>query len=220
MKSKKIIIYRRESALCGSYFERSATKCILLIAPAMEDPIRDKYIPVLRKIASTFLSQDFSLLHIPIRFTSDKSKNQNNLNDVLEASDWLFDKHPDSDFTWVCGAGYGGYLSLNVAMRRPRMNGFVSVSPILSKDYTINALTPCPKGIIMHGDQDEYTDYAATEQLASTLIAQKNGGVTFELIEDANHTYDNHLNIFESILNSYVTDCLHAPTCQKVSFVV
>ena len=215
MRSKKISIYRYDSVLSANYFPKSNSRCILVIGDRSSESYKSRSLSLLKKILSVFCKYDFTMLYLPVKYGFDKSKNQCDLNDVLEAADWLSDKHSEAEFTWICGAGYGGYLSLNAAMRRPRMNGFLSISPILNKDFSINTLTPCPRGLIVHGDSDEYMNYTVAQNLANTLITKKTRSVDFELIEGANHFYDDHIEAFDYTLSNYIDSCIHKTVCQK-----
>lgn len=220
MKYKKIIIYKRDAALYGKYFYRNAQRYALVIGPCADEPNKDKYLFLLRKMICTLLSYQFSVLYLPLRYVGERAKNQDNLNDILEAVDWLADQHQDADTGWIAGIGYGGYLSVNVAMRRPRLNGFISASSIFNKDFSVSSLTPCPSGLMVHGEDDHFSEYSFIEELASSLITYKSGQINFELIENANHFYDDHVDMLESVLNMYIQKRMHIPSYQKASIAV
>ncbi|HLD95390.1 MAG TPA: alpha/beta fold hydrolase, partial [Alphaproteobacteria bacterium] len=51
------------------------------------------------------------------------------LSDAAAAMDWLQSIHQNPSEVWVGGFSFGAWISMQLLMRRPEMNGFVAVSP-------------------------------------------------------------------------------------------
>ena len=58
---------------------------------------------------------------------------------------------------------------MQLLMRRPEINGFVSISPPANlRDFSF--LAPCPSsGLIMHGDKDNIASFDSTKILVEKL---------------------------------------------------
>ena len=87
-------------------------------------------------------------------------------------------------------------------MRRPEIEGFVSISPPAgTEDFSF--LAPCPSsGIIIHGDTDEHIPVDAVKKLAQKLDGQKNISVNLSIIKGADHFYkDNMDNLSKEVAN-------------------
>ena len=65
------------------------------------------------------------------------------LADAATALDWLQSNNPAATQTWVAGYQFGAYIGMQLLMRRPETDGFISVSPP-SNMYDFSFLAPCP----------------------------------------------------------------------------
>ncbi len=51
------------------------------------------------------------------------------LSDAASALDWVQALHPDSKTCWVAGYSFGSWIGMQLLMRRPEIEGFISVAP-------------------------------------------------------------------------------------------
>ena len=51
------------------------------------------------------------------------------LSDAAGALDWVQSLHPDSKTCWVAGYSFGSWIGMQLLMRRPEIEGFISVAP-------------------------------------------------------------------------------------------
>ena len=51
------------------------------------------------------------------------------LADAATALDWLQSEHPAASLCWVVGYSFGAWIGMQLLMRRPETDGFISVSP-------------------------------------------------------------------------------------------
>jgi alpha/beta superfamily hydrolase len=71
------------------------------------------------------------------------------LADAATALDWLQSNNPAAAQTWVAGYSFGAYIGMQLLMRRPETDGFISVSPPTNM-YDFSFLAPCPaSGLIL-----------------------------------------------------------------------
>jgi alpha/beta superfamily hydrolase len=79
---------------------------------------------------------------------------------------------------------------MQLLMRRPEVEGFISVAPPAGKfDFTF--LAPCPSsGLIVHGDQDRVAQPKDVQALVDKLKTQRGIVIDQEVIPNANHFFD------------------------------
>ena len=99
---------------------------------------------------------------------------------------------------------------MQLLMRRPEINGFISVStPANLRDFSF--LAPCPSsGLIIHGDKDSVASFDSTKILAEKLQKQKKADIKFKAIKGADHFYENYSEEFTSIVDNYIKDNLQS----------
>ncbi|RCL02475.1 MAG: hydrolase [Candidatus Tokpelaia sp. JSC161] len=109
--------------------------------------------------------------------------------DAAAALDWLQALHPDSKTCWVAGYSFGAWIGMQLLMRRPEIEGFISVAP-QPNIYDFSFLAPCPSsGLIIHGDQDMVTQVREVQILVDKLQAQKGITITQKILNGANHFF-------------------------------
>jgi alpha/beta superfamily hydrolase len=79
---------------------------------------------------------------------------------------------------------------MQLLMRRPEVEGFISVAPPAGKfDFTF--LAPCPSsGLIVHGDVDRVAQMKDVQALVDKLKTQKGIVIDQDVIPGANHFFD------------------------------
>jgi hypothetical protein len=126
------------------------------------------------------------------------------LSDAASALDWLQTYNPDAPSCWIAGFSFGAWIGMQLLMRRPEIQGFVSVAPPASM-YDFNFLAPCPSsGIIIHGTADEVVPQESTAKLAEKLQAQRGIDVDYVTIPGASHFYENHMEQMIGSVETYL----------------
>ena len=130
------------------------------------------------------------------------------LSDAAGVLDWLQQYNTNSKIVWVAGFSFGAWVAMQLLMRRPEINGFVSISPPANlRDFSF--LAPCPSsGLIVHGDKDNIASYDSTKILSEKLQKQKKVGISFKSIKGADHFYENYIEEFTSTVDTYVKESL------------
>ena len=108
----------------------------------------------------------------------------------------------------MAGFSFGAWVAMQLLMRRPELNGFISVSPPANiRDFSF--LAPCPSsGLIVHGDKDNIASFDSSKILAEKLQKQKKVDIKFKPIKGADHFYENFGEEFSNIVDSYIKDSL------------
>lgn len=131
------------------------------------------------------------------------------LSDAASALDWLQTYNPNATTYWIAGFSFGAWISMQLLMRRPEINGFISVSPP-ANTYDFSFLAPCPSsGILIHGTADQVVPQADVERLAERLQSQKGITIDFEKIEGANHFFERHIEELVQCVETYLDKRLH-----------
>jgi alpha/beta superfamily hydrolase len=75
-------------------------------------------------------------------------------------------------------------------MRRPEVEGFISVAPPENL-YDFSFLAPCPSsGLIIHGERDRVAPPQAVQKLVDKLKTQKGITIEQQIIPGANHFFE------------------------------
>ena len=113
------------------------------------------------------------------------------LSDAAAALDWVQSQHPDSKSCWVAGYSFGAWIGMQLLMRRPEVEGLISIAP-QPNIYDFAFLAPCPSsGLIIHGDADKVAPTKDVQGLVDKLHTQKGITITQKIMPGANHFFSN-----------------------------
>ncbi len=130
---------------------------------------------------------------------------QGELSDAASALDWMQALNPNAVACWVGGFSFGAWVGMQLLMRRPEIDGFISVAPP-ANTYDFSFLAPCPaSGLILHGTGDELVPEAAVARLHNKLSSQRNISVDYTSIPDANHNFTDKLDDLSESLDEYLS---------------
>jgi uncharacterized protein len=211
-KITKTIIYKPDAVIEGWYAGGSAQMYVLLLPP---HPMLGGSISntLLRKIHQAFHEVGFGTLRINYRGVGLSKGSVNDrsmdLQDALDALDWLSLRHNEPKVLWIAGFGYGGYITVNAAMRRPGVHGFVSVTPYTDTQFEFNMLTPCPNGLVITGGSDKIVDPLAVKKIVKDLSNQRGCSIIFEEIDGADHNYVDKDQQLQAVIKNYLQSVLH-----------
>jgi alpha/beta superfamily hydrolase len=111
------------------------------------------------------------------------------LSDAAAALDWVQSLHPDARGCWVAGFSFGAWIGMQLLMRRPEIEGFISIAP-QPNIYDFSFLAPCPSsGLIINGDADRVAPPSDVKGLVDKLKAQKGIVITHQIVPGANHFF-------------------------------
>lgn len=167
----------------------------------------------------TFVQQGFSVLRFNFRGVGRSqgtfNRGEGELSDAASALDWLQTYNPNAKACWIAGFSFGAWISMQLLMRRPEINGFISVAPPANLfDFTF--LAPCPaSGLIVHGNQDDVVPQEAVQKLVDKLKHQKDIHIQFKVAEGANHFFADQMDQLGEIVTDYLTQRLQPEKQQK-----
>ena len=159
---------------------------------------------------NTFMENDFSVCRVNFRGVGKSDgefdNGQGELADAAAALDWLERENFDNSQCWVSGFSFGALICMQLIMRRPEVNKFVTISPQPNL-YDFTFLSPCPiSGIVLYGKNDELVELDSIVNLKNRLKMQKNIDVKFESIQNANHFFKNKEKELTSEIEKYIKE--------------
>ncbi len=159
---------------------------------------------IVYRMYQTFVDLGFSTLRFNFRGVG-KSQGKydegvGELTDAATALDWLQQQNTDASVCWIAGFSFGSWIAMQLLMRRPELEGFISISPPANL-YDFSFLSPCPaSGLIAMGDKDDVVSEEAVAKLAGRLSNQ----VQYNVIPGADHYYRNQLDELGEMVKHYV----------------
>ena len=116
------------------------------------------------------------------------------LADAASARDWLQSIHSEARGCWIAGFSFGAWIGMQLLMRRPEVEGFMSLAPPANL-HDFSFLAPCPSsGLIINGDRDRVALPKDTQTLVDKLKSQKGITITHQVMEGANHFFDGQVD--------------------------
>jgi len=167
---------------------------------------------VVYALYQAFVRRGFSTLRFNFRGVGRSQgkfdNGQGELSDAAAALDWMQSFNANAAACWVGGFSFGAWIAMQLLMRRPEIDGFISVAPPANIfDFTF--LAPCPSsGLIVHGTADDLVPEASVAKLAAKLASQRTIEVGYRTIDGANHFFGAHLDPLVSIVDSYLAEAL------------
>lgn len=133
------------------------------------------------------------------------------LSDAATALDWLQSLKPDSRGCWVAGYSFGAWVGMQLLMRRPEIESFISIAP-QPNIYDFSFLAPCPSsGLVIHGTQDKVCPPQYVKELVTKLNNQKDITVVRETLEGADHFFRNSTEDLIKLCGEYIDQRLAGP---------
>ena len=95
---------------------------------------------------------------------------------------------------WIAGFSFGAWIGMQLLMRRPEIEGFISIAAPANR-YDFSFLAPCPSsGLFVHGDQDRVAPVEGGDQLIEKVKTQKGIKIEHAMVEGANHFFENRVD--------------------------
>jgi hypothetical protein len=116
-------------------------------------------------------------------------RGEGELSDAACALDWMQELNPNAPYVWIAGFQFGAWIGMQLLMRRPEIQGFISVAPP-SNLYDFSFLAPCPSsGLIINGSKDDIVPETSVKGLVDKLRAQKGIEIDYRTVDGANHFF-------------------------------
>lgn len=132
-------------------------------------------------------------------------KGDGELTDTAAVLDWLQEVNPGKHKIWITGFAFGAWVGMQLLMRRPEIFGFIAVSPPANvSDFSF--LAPCPvSGMIVAGKNDQVCSLQCIDKLITKLNSQRGVDIEYNIIQDADHSFRNHVGDVQTLIKNYVS---------------
>ncbi len=132
------------------------------------------------------------------------------LADAASALDWVQTVKPEARNCWIAGVSFGAWIAMQLLMRRPEIEGFVSVAPPANL-YDFSFLAPCPSsGLFINGEKDRVVPSHSVGDLAQRLKTQRGIVVEHQVVPQANHFFEDKIDPLIQAVGAYVDKRLAA----------
>lgn len=126
------------------------------------------------------------------------------LADAAAALDWMQSLHANASHCWVTGFSFGAWLAMQLLMRRPEIDSFISVAPP-ANIYDFSFLAPCPSsGLLLQGTSDKTVPPEDVLKLSEKLIAQRGLPIEYQTIPGADHFFEGKLDELIAAVETYI----------------
>ena len=162
-----------------------------------------------------FVERGFSVLRFNFRGVGRSQGSfdhgQGELSDAASALDWAQSINPEARACWIAGISFGAWIGMQLLMRRPEIEGFISVAPPANR-FDFSFLAPCPSsGLFVHGDQDRVAPLKEVMALIEKLKTQRGILIEHAVIEGANHFFENRVEPLIEEIGRYLDRRLDNP---------
>jgi len=156
-----------------------------------------------------FVRRGFSALRFNFRGVGRSqgsfARGEGELADAASALDWLQGYNANAAACWIGGFSFGAWIGMQLLMRRPEIDGFISVAPPANL-YDFGFLAPCPSsGLIIHGDKDHLVPLESVQKLINKLMHQRDITIDFRLVKGADHFFQSRLEELDEEVEDYLT---------------
>jgi alpha/beta superfamily hydrolase len=205
----EVIINGPEGRIQGQYHharESNAPIALLLHPhPQHGGTMNNKIVYALYR---AFTKRGFSALRFNFRGVGRSqgsfSRGEGELSDAASALDWLQTYNQNAAGCWIAGFSFGAWIGMQLLMRRPEIDSFISVAPPASM-FDFSFLAPCPSsGLIIHGDADEIVAPESVQKLVNKLSHQRDIKIDYALLKGGNHFFTDKMPELEQIVSDYL----------------
>lgn len=126
------------------------------------------------------------------------------LSDAAAALDWAQAMSPEARSCWVAGVSFGAWIGMQLLMRRPEIEGFISVAAMANR-YDFTFLAPCPSsGLFVHGEQDRVSPAKESISAIDKVKVQKGIKIEHQTIPGANHFFEGKMDDLMATVGGYL----------------
>jgi len=132
------------------------------------------------------------------------------LSDAASALDWVQSVNPEARACWIAGVSFGSWIGMQLLMRRPEIEGFISIAAMANR-YDFTFLAPCPSsGLFVHGSEDRVAPAREVMPVIEKVKVQKGVIIEHQVVDGANHFFDGKVDELTQTVDTYLDKRLGA----------
>jgi alpha/beta superfamily hydrolase len=129
---------------------------------------------------------------------------QGELSDAAAALDWAQAVNPEARACWIAGISFGAWIGMQLLMRRPEIEGFISIAAPANR-FDFSFLAPCPSsGLFVHGSQDRVAPIKDVMSVIEKVKTQKGIQIEHQTVEGANHFFEDKTPELMGVVGTYL----------------
>ncbi len=194
------VIFNGPSGRLEGRYSHSKTKnaplaLILHPSPELGGTMNNK---ITYTMFQSFVARGFSTLRFNFRGVGRSQglfdRGEGELSDAAAALDWMQELNPNAPYVWVGGFAFGAWIGMQLLMRRPEIEGFISIAPPANM-YDFSFLAPCPtSGLVLQGSKDDVVLEPAVENFVEKIQLQKGIQLDYRVVDGANHFFHGYVD--------------------------
>ena len=167
---------------------------------------------VIYTLYQNFARRGFSCLRFNFRGVGRSqgtfARGEGELSDAATALDWMQSFNQNATGCWIAGFSFGAWIAMQLLMRRPEIDGFISIAPPANM-YDFSFLAPCPaSGIMVTGSEDEIVPSDSVAKLVEKLRQQRGIAIDHTTIKGANHFFADRLEEMDAAVSAHLDPAL------------
>src|SRR6187401_2140908 len=171
--------------------------------------------PIIYQLYYAFVHRGFSALRFNFRGVGRSQGSFDHgageLSDAAAALDWAQSVNPDARKCWIAGVSFGSWIGMQLLMRRPEIEGFISIAAMANR-YDFTFLAPCPSsGLFVHGSEDRVAPALEVMPVIEKVKTQKGVIIEHQMVEGANHFFDGKVDDLMTTVDAYLDRRLGKP---------
>lgn len=157
-----------------------------------------------------FVARGFSTLRFNFRGVGRSQgvfdRGEGELSDAASALDWMQEINQNAPYVWVGGFSFGAWIGMQLLMRRPEIEGFISVAPPANtEDFSF--LAPCPtSGLVLQGSRDDVVIEESVADFVDKLHQQKGIAIDYRVVDGANHFFHGHTDMLIDHMHDHLNN--------------
>lgn len=137
-------------------------------------------------------------------------RGEGELSDAAAALDWMQELNKNAPYVWVAGFSFGAWIGMQLLMRRPEIEGFISVAPP-ADEHDFSFLAPCPSsGLIIQGGRDDVVEQDEVAKLVEKLHLQKGIEIDHRCVDGANHFFHEKTDDLIAHIHDHMNGASHS----------
>lgn len=155
-----------------------------------------------------FVERGFSVLRFNFRGVGRSQglfdRGEGELSDAAAALDWMQEINQNAPYVWVGGFSFGAWIGMQLLMRRPEIQGFISVAPPANM-YDFSFLAPCPtSGLVLQGGRDDVVQEDAVANFIDKVQMQKGISIDYRVMPEANHFFHGYTDVLSEHIHDHL----------------
>ncbi len=119
------------------------------------------------------------------------------LADAATALDWMQALMPMPGSCWIAGVSFGAWIAMQLLMRRPEVEGFISVAPPANL-YDFTFLAPCPSsGLMVNGARNRVVPVTKSRARVGRQARRPEKGIVIDrhqTVRTRNHFFEGRMD--------------------------